>query len=63
MLELGETEARQRFERLVQLPFVEKFPGRKGDMRNIHEAIRLATGSRRIAQDRGKDCLRSCPTR
>ena len=50
MLESDETEAQQRFERLVQLPFVEKFPAHKSDIRNIHESTRLAWRKRLAMQ-------------
>jgi Flp pilus assembly protein TadD len=41
MLEVDETETRQRFESLCLLPFVETFPVRGSDTRNIHDATRF----------------------
>ena len=51
LLDLDETEARRRFDRLGKLPFVEKFPDRHVVMRNVHETTRLAW-RKRLAMER-----------
>ena len=46
MLQVEESEARRRLELLGQFPFVETFPLRGRDARNIHDATRFGWRAR-----------------
>jgi len=50
VLEINEQDARERFEALATLPFVERFPSREGDVRNVHNATRLGWRRRLFAK-------------
>src|SRR5277367_2292745 len=51
LLELGEAEALELFDALATLPFLERFPSRTRDLRNVHDATRLGW-RRRLSEDK-----------